>query len=96
MIVFRWLKTYFELNEQKFKQMTIDFSDLLNQENDKPSQFVDIFGEMQSARVSLWETGECDFEIIDNDTSKNIFWENQIIETFDELNEFLNYGFSKL
>ena len=88
MIVFEWLKSWFDTNEQLFKQKEVNFSGLLGQKTDKSSQFVDIFAETQCARVSLWETGECDFEIIDDETGKYVFWENRTIKTFDELNEF--------
>lgn len=73
MIDFEWLKNYFESNEQVFKQKEINFSGLLGQETDKPSEFVDVFGETLSARVILWETGECDFEIIDSDKTNLSF-----------------------
>ncbi len=97
MIVFEWLNNWFEDNKPALKEreITFSFSKLIT-DTDKPSQYVDIDTQTKMARVSLWETGECDFEIIKNETGENIFWENRIIKSTDELAAFLHYGFSRL
>lgn len=97
MIVFNWLKIWFEENNQSLKERRITFSfSKLIVDSAKPGQYVDIDSQSKMARFSLWETGECDFEIIENETSKNIFWENRNIKSFDDLKDFLNHGCSKL
>jgi hypothetical protein len=97
MIVFEWLKDWFEDNGQLFEKRGITFSfSKLQIETDKPGQYVDIYSQKQLARVSLWETGECDLEIIDDKTGAYVSWENRTIESKDELAEFFDHGFSKL
>lgn len=97
MIVFRWLKNWFEENEQLFAEKRFEFSfSKFNDNPKKPSQSVDIDTERKMARVDLWETGECDFEIIENETAKQLYWENKIIEIERDLFDFLDKCFLKL
>ncbi|MDQ3131895.1 MAG: hypothetical protein M3Q99_14200 [Acidobacteriota bacterium] len=97
MIVFEWLKNWFENNEQILAEKKIEFLfSKLNENPDKFSQSVDIDTENKMARIDLWETGECDFDIIENETAKQLYWENRIIETEKDLFDFLNKGISEL
>ena len=98
MFVFEWLKNWFEDNKQIFeeKKIKFSFSELINENTDKPSQYVDIDTKNRMARISLWETGECDFEIIDNETAKQLHWQNRVLGTQQDLSNFLNECFSKL
>ena len=96
MIVFQWLKDWFEKNDQMLSERNITFSFSLLTETDNPAQYVDIDTESRMARVTLWETGGCDFQILENVTGKTVFWENGNIESEKDLTTFLNKGFSQL
>ncbi len=97
MIVFKWLKSWFALNKNKFAQNGITFSFWESvTKTDNPAQVVDIDTKTQMARVTLWETGDCNFEALENETGKIILFENQVIKSEDELKEFLDKVFAKL
>ena len=96
MIVLRWLKTWFEENNQIFSERNITFSFSTITKTDNPAQYVDIDTETRMARVTLWKTGGCDFQILENETGKTVFWENDAVKSKETLANFLNKGFSQL
>ena len=75
MNVFRWLKTWFEKNEQSLLRRNITFAFSEKTKTDNPAQYVDIDTETRMARVTLWETGDCDFEILECENGKNFVLE---------------------
>ncbi len=47
-------------------------------------------------KITLWESGDCDFELLDVNTEKTILWENQMIHSTDKLDEAINIFIDKL
>jgi len=96
MIVFNWLKNWFETNSGNLEHngIVFSFSELAKTAN--PSQFVDIDTKTKIARFTLWETGDCNFEVLDNETAEQDIFEYQIIKSEKQLSDFLTEVFSKL
>lgn len=97
MVVLNWLRDWFAINKNNLghKGVTFSFWESLT-ETDNPAQVVDIDTETQMARVTLWGTGDCNFEVLENETGKAILFEYQAIKSEKELDEFLNKVFAKL
>lgn len=97
MIVFKWLNDWFEANSQQLKEQGISYVfSKLNTGISKPSQYVDIEKRKKAARISLWETGECDAEILNLESSEDYWFEYQIIKSVKELNDRIQRLFAEL
>lgn len=96
MNVFQWLENWFKENNQSLSKRNVKFEFSLKTQTDNPAQYVDMDTTLRMARITLWETGNCVFEILENETGKNVFEENKIIRSREELNKILNKGFSQL
>ena len=97
MKIFEWLTNYFESNARRLSQskITFFFWDSTTK-TDNPAQVVDIDTETRMARVTLWESGDCNFEALEDVTGEMIFFEHQIIKSEKELMGFLDKTFAKL
>ncbi len=91
-----WLTNWFNRNSQNFKKQGIVFSFSEVTKTDDPAQFVDLDTEKHMARLTLWESGNCDFEMIENETPKQIVYDHQLINSEMQLSSFLTKAFSKL
>jgi hypothetical protein len=44
----------------------------------KGSAYLDVETDFKFARITLWDNGDCDMEILDGDSGKQEFWENYV------------------
>ncbi len=91
-----WLKDWFGSNTHNFERMGITFSFSEITKTDNPAQFVDFDTNTHMARLTLWKSGDCDFEIIENETAKQVVYDHQMINSESQLSNFLTRVFSKL
>ncbi len=95
MIVFKWLKHWFDANEERLKKQSISFSfSNIRTDISKPSQVVDIEKNESFAQIILWNSGECDIGFLER-TSDEIKWfDYQIVKSEKELNTRIENLFS--
>ncbi|MEJ7615853.1 MAG: hypothetical protein WKF30_02505 [Pyrinomonadaceae bacterium] len=88
-----WLR----LNELRLRDRNVRI-DLIRPEvsSDKKGAYVDIDTDLLMARVTLWDTGECDTEIIDNKADETILYEHVIVPSPRELPSILDSFFKRL
>ena len=90
----KWLENWFVINSQKLDSKEIHFSFSEITKTNNPALVVDIDTKTRMGRVTLWETGECDFEIVENETAKQVVFVNRIIKAEKQLSSFLTNTFS--
>lgn len=82
----RELESWFRENELMLKECSYAFSvSTPITDTDKNSVYVDIEAEPLLARVTLWESGECEREAIHMETEKRVLYEYSICQTPEEL-----------
>lgn len=64
--------------------------------SDKNSVYVDVDTDSRMARVTLWDTGECDMEVINPETEETILYEHTVLQSSKELSAALESFFGKL
>ncbi len=63
---------------------------------EKNSLYIDVDSENYFARITFWESGECDREALDAKTGERAFWEHFIFNNRIELVELLEGFFQKI
>jgi hypothetical protein len=90
MISIDWLREWFEINEPDLAFAGIAYSIFVPRtESENPAQVIDIERGQKAARVSLWESGEFDFESIDSVTGETLLFEHHVIESSESLGDVL-------
>lgn len=59
-------------------------------QTDKPGGYIDITSDRYFARVTVWETGECDLELMDKETGEENSYESCVCRSVLELRVKLN------
>lgn len=64
--------------------------------SNKESAYVDIDTDSLIARVTLWDTGECDMEIIDPETDETTLYRHVIFQSTEGMSSGLKTFFEQL
>ena len=51
------------------------------------ARYLDLEAPGIAARVTLWETGQCDLEAIASETGRQLFWKHKELRTSDEVRD---------
>lgn len=63
---------------------------------DKAVMYVDVDTNQCLARMTIWNSGECDSEALDAKTGDRMFYEHLTFSSFTELREMLEVFFQKI
>lgn len=90
MVSIDWLTFWFEANRDKLEKLGAEFSLFVkNTETNDPAQGFDIETKKYVARVTLWESGECNFDALGARPGGVNIYEHRTIHSEEDLNEFL-------
>ena len=98
MICIDWLIQWFDSNKADLSSRGINYSLFVrNSDTDNPAQTVDIDTPKKIARVTMWESGHCNFESIESvpEGGRNVF-EHQLLNSEEALSDFLQEMISTL
>jgi hypothetical protein len=97
MISIDWLIQWFDSNKPKLSAQGISYSLFVrNTETDNPAQSVHIDTEEKVAAITLWESGECDYEALEVGIDGLNLFENRLIKSEQDLDDFLRLVISLL
>ena len=95
MTMLNFLPKWVESKKEILADENFDFevSPILGE--DKKARYIDLFNNKIAARVTVWETGETEFEVIDSETSKDVLNKSMKIEEC-QLDGKLNWWLSEI
>jgi hypothetical protein len=88
---------WFAVNESQLKAACISFEIVYpfpDFDIDKYSIYVDIDTDTTIARITIWETGECDLEALEVESAERLFpYQHYILENYQQLDTALKKFF---
>jgi hypothetical protein len=90
-ILLKWVESKKKI--LALENFDIEVSPILGE--DKKARYIDLFNSKIAARVTVWETGEADFEAIDSETSRDVLNKSMIIEEW-QIEDRLNWWLSEI
>lgn len=91
------ITTWLEANKERIRACSCKATLIVSEINiDKSAVYVDVDTNYCLARMTIWNSGECDNEALDAKTGNRLFYEHLYFRSYTELLEMLDAFFQKI